>query len=382
MTPKPATPMTPMNEMVERLLNGDRHALSRIISEVENGSQRGYEAMALLYPRTGRARTIGITGSAGSGKSTLTGALARAYRRLGRTVGIIAVDPSSPYTRGAILGDRIRMQDLTSDAGIFLRSMATRGSLGGLTAAAADVVAVLDAAGRDVILIETVGAGQDEVEIARVAQSTVLVNTPGMGDDIQAIKAGIMEIADVLVVNKADLPGGDAVAAQLRALLSFAPTADWRIPILKVVALKDEGVDTLIEALAAHHSYLETSGTLVKAQGERARRQIIAALQAELLRRLLSAEEGAGIASLTEAVAARRLDPHSAALELIKRLSPVRPASRGDGPSPKRGWDDEEGEPRDLPARRGWDDEEGKTEDFSTGRRLDADEGQTGDRTR
>ncbi|HVC30989.1 MAG TPA: methylmalonyl Co-A mutase-associated GTPase MeaB [Steroidobacteraceae bacterium] len=314
---------TPIDELVERLSGGDRRALSRIISEVENGSPRGYEALALLYPHSGRAHTIGVTGSAGSGKSTLTGSLARAYRRLGRSVGIIAVDPSSPYTQGAILGDRIRMQDLTSDPGIFMRSMATRGSLGGLAATAADVAAVLDAAGRDVILIETVGAGQDEVEIARVAQSTILVNTPGMGDDIQAIKAGIMEIADVLVVNKADLPGADAVAAQLRALLSFAPAGDWRIPILKVVALKDEGVDALVAALDAHHACLEASGGLAKAQEERARRQIVAAVYAELVRRLMTNGDGEQIARLTDAVARRRLDPRSAALTLIGNLTPA-----------------------------------------------------------
>ena len=325
---------TPINELVERLENGDRRALSRVISEVENGSPRGFEALALLYPRTGSAHTIGVTGSAGSGKSTLTRALARAYRRLGRSVGIIAVDPSSPFTHGAILGDRIRMQDLTSDTGIFLRSMATRGSLGGLAATAADVVTVLDAAGHEVILIETVGAGQDEIEIARVAQSTIVVNTPGMGDDIQTIKAGIMEIADVLVVNKADLSGADVVAAQLRALLSFAPAAGWHIPILKVVALKDEGIDPLIAALDAHRAYLETSGSLPNREEERARRQIAAAVYAELMRRLLAEDAGGQIAALTEAVASRRLDPRSAALKLIKDLTPVR-QELADGPSPQ-----------------------------------------------
>lgn len=307
-----------VEELVERMLAGDRRALSRLITEVENGSERGRDALRLLYPHTGRAHTIGITGSAGSGKSTLTGALARAYRRADRSVGIIAIDPSSPFTHGAILGDRIRMQDLTSDAGIFMRSMASRGALGGLAAAAADVASVLDAAGRDVVLIETVGAGQDEVDVARVAQSTIVVNTPGMGDDIQAIKAGILEIADVLAVNKADLPGADAVVGQLRALLSFAPAGPWTTPIVKLVAMKDEGIDALVAALDAHRAYLEQSGRLTENRIEQARHRIVAAAQLELARRMLAGDGRGRLADLAGRVADRDLDPRSAALQLIQ----------------------------------------------------------------
>ena len=214
-------------ELEEQLLAGDRRALSRVLSWVENGDARGRAMLRALYPRSGRARTIGLTGSPGAGKSTVTNELAKAYRARGCTVGIVAVDPSSPYTQGAILGDRVRMSELYSDADVFIRSLASRGALGGLSAATQDVIHVLDAYGKDVILIETVGAGQDEVEIAGTAQTTILVNTPNMGDEVQTLKAGIMEIADVLAVNKADLPGADRMTSALKALLSLAPSRGW-----------------------------------------------------------------------------------------------------------------------------------------------------------
>lgn len=309
--------MTEVDELVQGLLAGDRRALSRLISEVENGTRRGREALARLYPRTGHAQTVGITGLAGAGKSTLVRTLAMVYRRRGKRVGIIAVDPSSPYTHGAILGDRIRMQDLTGDPGIFMRSMATRGALGGLNVAAEDVVAVLDAAGFEVVLVETIGAGQDEVEVARVAQSTVLINTPGMGDGVQAMKAGLMEAADILVVNKSDLPGADTVVNQLRTLLSLAPADAWEIPIVKVVATRDEGIDQLAEALDSHHSYLEASGALIGSRREHARQQILALAQAEFVRRL-TVNAGERLEVLCEEVALRTLDPHSAALKLVE----------------------------------------------------------------
>lgn len=312
-----------IEDRIERLLAGERRALSRIITEIENRTPEGREALRRLYPRTGRAHTVGITGGAGSGKSTLTGALAKEFRARGKRVAIVAVDPSSPFTQGAILGDRIRMQELTADPGVFVRSMATRGALGGLAATAGDVVAVLDAAGFDVILIETVGAGQDEVAVADAAQTTVVVNTPGTGDDIQALKAGILEIADILVVNKADLPGADLLMRQLRSLLSLRETndtnAEYEPPILATVATKNEGIAALADAITEHHRYLKTSGRLEANRRQHARRQVLALARTELLRRLLAQVEGNGrLEALIDAVARGVLDPHSAAEQLIQ----------------------------------------------------------------
>ncbi len=301
----------------DRVLRGERRALSRVITWVQENTPQGREALRTLYRHTGHAHTVGVTGSSGSGKSTLTGALAREARRRNRTVGIVAVDPSSPFTSGAILGDRIRMQDLTSDPGVFLRSMATRGSLGGLTAMAADVMTVLDAAGKDMVLIETVGAGQDEVEIARTAQTTCLVLTPGTGDDIQTMKAGIMEIADILVVNKADLAGTDQVLSQLRAMLSYAEHGDWIIPIVRVVANREEGVGELLDRIDEHRAYLESSGRLVGRQLERSRHQIVESVRAELVRRYLTGDGAGKLEQLAQLVADRELDPHSAAEQII-----------------------------------------------------------------
>ena len=310
-----------MTELAERVLAGERRALARAMTLVENETASGRELMRALYPHTGRAHTVGITGSGGAGKSTLTNALAKDYRRRGKTVGIVAVDPSSPFTHGAILGDRIRMQDLTGDPEIFMRSMATRGSLGGLSATAADAVAVLDAFGKDVVLLETVGAGQDEVEVASAAQTTVVINTPGAGDDVQTLKAGIMEIADILVVNKADLAGADALVAQLKALLSISEHGDWLIPVLKVVASRGEGVSELADAIDRHRAFLESSGQMESDLHERARRQLVAAARAELLRRALRGLGEGGLDDLVQAVAERRIDPHSAAARLIDGIA-------------------------------------------------------------
>ena len=236
-------------ELEQRLLAKDRRALARVLSWVESGDQRGREMLRALYPRSGRARTIGLTGSPGAGKSTVTNELAKAYRQRGESVGIVAIDPSSPYTMGAILGDRVRMTELYSDPDVFIRSLASRGALGGLSAATQDVVHVLDAYGKDVILIETVGAGQDEVDIAGAAQTTVLVNTPNMGDEVQTLKAGIMEIADVLAVNKSDLPGADRMVSALKALLSLNPDRGWDPPVVRVVATQGEGTEKLVRGL-------------------------------------------------------------------------------------------------------------------------------------
>lgn len=304
---------SPTPSLEERLLEGDRRALARLLTEVEAASPRGLAAMKVLYPHTGRAQTIGVTGSPGAGKSTVTNEMAKAYRARGKTVGIVAIDPSSPFTQGAILGDRVRMQELTADSGIFLRSLASRGSLGGLSEGSMDVILVMDAFGKDVILIETVGAGQDEVEIAGTALTTVLVNTPGMGDDIQAMKAGIMEIADVLAVNKADLPGADILVSQLSALLSLAPAEGWDPPIIKVTATEAEGIEALIDACDKHHAYLVESGTIAESEANRARRQIVALARRRLLAQLIEHSGGQDrLDELVAAVAERQLDPHSA----------------------------------------------------------------------
>lgn len=305
-----------MDNLVERFLNGERRALARILTRVESESAEGREYLRALFPHSGRAHTIGITGSAGSGKSTLTGALAAEYRKRGKQVGIVAVDPSSPFSHGAILGDRIRMQDLALDPGVFTRSMAGRGALGGLAPAIDDVVSVMDAFGFDVVLIETIGAGQDEVEIAGTAETTVLVNNPGTGDDIQALKAGIIEIADVLVVNKADHPGADILMSQLQALLALSPPGIRRPKILKTTAIKGEGLDALADAIAEHHEYLVSSGTMQKRRREDARHQVLNIARAILLERIRQATPEEELLALVERVADRSLDPHSAAEEL------------------------------------------------------------------
>ncbi len=303
---------------MRQVVAGQRRALARVISLVENGDPEGHEALRLLYPSTGRAHSVGLTGASGSGKSTLAGALAREYRRRDRSVGIVAVDPSSPFTHGALLGDRIRMQELTSDPEVFLRSMATRGALGGLAAATAQVVAVLDAAGKDVVIVETVGAGQDEVEVAGAAQTTVVVNTPGTGDDVQALKAGILEIADILVVNKADHPGADTLVLQLHSLVSRAADEERGVPVLKTVASRDEGVPELADAIDEHGRYLHDSGQIERHRLAQARHQVLALARHELLAGVLRAtEENGQLDELVAAVAGRDLDPYSAARRLI-----------------------------------------------------------------
>ena len=308
-----------IDELVARLLDGDKWALSRVLSFVENGYPEGREAMKALFGHTGHAHIVGVTGATGSGKSTLVGALAREYRTRERTIGIVAVDPSSPFSRGAVLGDRIRMQELTLDPGVFIRSMATRGTLGGLAATTNDVATVLDAAHKDLIIVETVGAGQDEVEVADTAHTTVVISVPGAGDEVQAIKAGILEIADILVVNKADQPRADITAQQLHAFLNLGRDAGWEVPILKTVATKGQGVVELADAIDGHRSFLETSGRLEEARRTRARRQLLALAQGELLSRVLASAEANGhLEELVESIVRRELDPHTAVERLIE----------------------------------------------------------------
>ncbi len=309
--------MPSVDDLVERLLAGNRRALSRLLTVIENDAPEGRRALRLLYPRSGRAHTIGLTGSAGSGKSTLSGAIAREVRRRGRTLGIVAIDPTSPFSQGAILGDRIRMQDLTSDPEVFLRSMATRGNMGGLAPATAGVVTALDAFGKDAVVIETVGAGQDEVDVAVMADTTVVVLTPGAGDDVQAMKAGIMEIADILVVNKCDLPNADLLARQVASIIDASPSPR-RTPILKTAGAREEGIGALVDAIEEHRAYIETSQVRERHRREQARHQVLTLARQQLIDRIV-AEHGTDgrLDELVERVARRELDPHSAADELI-----------------------------------------------------------------
>ncbi len=305
-----------MYELVEQFLSGNRRALARIVSRVENETPEGREYLREIYPHSGRAHIIGITGGAGSGKSTLTSALAAEFRKRDKRVGIVAVDPSSPFSHGAILGDRIRMQDLALDPGVFVRSMAGRGALGGLAPTIDDVVSVMDAFGFDYVLIETIGAGQDEVEIAGSAETTILVNNPGTGDDIQAMKAGIIEIADILVVNKADHPGADILVSQLQGLLSLSPAGSRRPPILKTTAIKGEGLDKLADAVDEHRAYLVSSGQLETRRVEDARHQVLNIARTILLERIRQTTPEPELEALVARVAMRGLDPHTAAEEL------------------------------------------------------------------
>src|SRR5512135_639684 len=261
--------MPEFRNWVERLRNGDTRALARAISAVENHAPESLPLLKALFPLSGHARVLGLTGAPGAGKSTLVDQLAREYRRQERTVGIIAVDPTSPYTGGAILGDRIRMQSHHADPGIYIRSMATRGFLGGLARATTDVTTALDASGKDVVMIETVGVGQDEVDIVRLADVTVVILVPGMGDDVQTIKAGIMEIADIFVINKSDREGAERVEREIRAMQTLAIRKDnWTPPIVKTVASEGQGVTELVAAIAGYQKFQQQAGLAVKKRAE------------------------------------------------------------------------------------------------------------------
>ncbi len=309
--------MPSVEDLVERLLAGNRRALSRLLTVIENDAPEGRRALRLLYPRSGRAHTVGLTGSAGSGKSTLSAAMAREVRRRGRTLGIVAIDPTSPFSQGALLGDRIRMQDLTSDREVFLRSMATRGNMGGLAPATAGVVTALDAFGKDAVLVETVGAGQDEVDVAVMADTTVVVLTPGAGDDVQAMKAGIMEIADILVVNKCDLPNADLFARQLASIVDAFPAAR-STPILKTAGAREEGIGALVDAIDEHRAYIEESHVRETHRREQARHQVLTLARQRLIDQVVARHGTDGrLDELVERVTRREIDTHSAADELI-----------------------------------------------------------------
>jgi LAO/AO transport system kinase len=317
----PVSRSTSADELAERLLTGDRLALSRLISAVEAGRKDARATLRCLFAKTGRAHVVGVTGPPGSGKSTLTTRLAIEYRARGQTVGIVAVDPTSPYTGGAILGDRVRMMELHSDPEVFMRSMATRGVMGGLARSTLDVVLILDAFGKDVVVIETVGVGQDEVEIARAADTTVVVGVPNLGDDIQAIKAGILEIADVLVVNKADLAGADRLVADLRNMQQLADERQWPTPIQQTVATQGDGVAELVDRIAAHRAYLESSGTWRQRRADSARRQVRAIVEDRVQRRLERLTGGERWEQRFAAIAARDEDPYSVAEEVLGEVA-------------------------------------------------------------
>lgn len=314
--------MANIAQLKDSIREGRFRALGRAVSMVEEGEPDAERLLAELYPLTGGARIIGITGSPGAGKSTLVDALARHYRSQGHRVGIICVDPTSPFTGGAILGDRVRMQDHYLDPGVFIRSMATRGFLGGLAGATNDVVDLLDAAAFDIVLVETVGVGQDEVEVIRTVQTNIVVLVPGMGDDIQAIKAGIMEIGDVFVVNKADRPGADRTVMEVKTMMSLVEEHPDRIvPIVKTVASQSEGIVELAEEIEHHHEYLKSSGELDRRNRERVRIRMENHLKEKFLGRLIGGtipvEEWD---ALLDDVLQKRNNPHDATEKILERV--------------------------------------------------------------
>lgn len=314
-----------INELIERMLKGDKRATARLITLVENDEEKAREIVKKIYSNTGRAYIIGITGPPGSGKSTLVDKLIKKARDEGNIVGVIAIDPTSPFTGGALLGDRIRMQRHSTDPGVFIRSMATRGSLGGLAKATNDAIKILDAYGCDIIFVETVGVGQIEVDIVKTADTVVLVTVPGLGDDIQAIKAGLMEIADIFVVNKADKEGAEATMFELELMLDLEKDkwqkSGWRPPVVSTIAFTNKGVDELWGAINEHMEFLLNSGKIEEKRKFRVREEIKAIVSSKIARKIGEKMGEDDIAVLIEMIAKREIDPYSAAdLVLEKAL--------------------------------------------------------------
>jgi LAO/AO transport system kinase len=312
---------------IDNLRSGDLRALARAISTVENRAPGWSDLLKALFPYTGKARVIGLTGPPGAGKSTLVDQLAKHYRKQNQTVGIIAVDPTSPYTGGAILGDRIRMQDHYSDPGIYIRSMATRGSLGGLARATADAATVLDASGRDLIMIETVGVGQDEVEIVRLADVTVVILVPGMGDDVQTIKAGIMEIADIFVINKSDREGAERVEREIRAMQSLSTrklatiNAHWTPPIVKTIASEGAGTQELAEAIANYEAYLRKENLVFRKNVENWQERLVEMLRDAMLEKARTQLESGSLERYAAEIAEHKRDPYSLVEEIMRAVN-------------------------------------------------------------
>lgn len=313
------TPAT-ISPLAERLLDGDKRALARAITLIESDDPAGWELVREVYPRTGNARIIGFTGPPGVGKSTLIGALTKELRKEDRQVAVLSIDPSSPFTQGALLGDRIRLTEHFLDKGVFIRSMASRGALGGLSEAALQAALVMDASGKDDVLVETVGVGQGEIDIVDHADTIVLALMPGSGDSIQALKAGVMEIPDIIVVNKSDHPMTDTMIREVRGALSLAHTpGSWRVPILRTEAARGEGVDELAAKVAEHRAFIEAEGTLAERRARNLRSEVLGLATAKLRRRLEAAiEDDPRVAELLNRVVTRELDPASAAAELLK----------------------------------------------------------------
>jgi LAO/AO transport system kinase len=306
--------------LAERLIDGDKRALARAITLIENDDPAGWELVREVFPRTGKARIVGLTGPPGVGKSTLIGALTAEMRKTDRQVAVLSIDPSSPFTRGALLGDRIRLSDHFLDQGVFIRSMASRGALGGLSEATLQAALLMDASGKDDVFIETVGVGQAEIDIVDHGDTIVLVLMPGSGDSIQALKAGVMEIPDIIVVNKADHPMTDTMIREIRGVLSLGPSTSWRVPILRTEAAKGEGVAELAEKISEHREHIEAEGTLDERRARNLRNEVLELAASRMRRRLDAAvADDASVRELLDRVVKRDLDPASAAKELLDR---------------------------------------------------------------